>query len=219
VTVWEDASSGRDSDGKFGLDLFAGKVVELDFVRRRLAVHDRLPARAGRYARLKLENDHGELFVSGSCLIDGKGFTTKFLVHSGYGGGVLLADAFAAAAGVDGKIAITETSTLTDSFGHRIEVRKGVLPAFALGTTQLVNVPVGFFRGRLGTQQISVIGGEVLKQFNLIFDVAHDALYVEPREPSKPSTPARAVGDDPTPDLLDRSTHRMISATELYPER
>lgn len=180
VTVWEDRDSSTGTDGKVGLDVFGDAVVELDFEHGRLALHDRRPDVA-RYERLSLTNDHGALFVSASCVLDGARYTADFLVHSGYGGGILLADELAASSGIGSKIAIRETSTLVDSFGHTIEVRKGILPGFALGATQLADVPVGFFAGALGTQRISVIGTAVLMRFHILFDVAHDALYLQRR--------------------------------------
>ena len=121
------------------------------------------------------------MLVQGNCLIDGKSYTNKFLIHSGYSGGILLDDAFAASAGVDGKIKITDESSLKDSFGNTIKVKKGILPVFALGSAKLTNVPAGFFAGALGRQKLSVLGGDVLKQFNLIFDVAKNDLYIAPR--------------------------------------
>jgi hypothetical protein len=132
-----------------------------------------------------MENQNGQFLIQGSCLLEGKTYTNKFLVHSGYSGGVLLDDAFAASAGVDGKIKITDESNLKDSFGHIIKVKKGVLPVFKLGASELSNVPTGFFAGAIGAQKMSVIGCEILRRFNLLFDIANNDLYVKPREAEK----------------------------------
>ena len=181
ITVWENKNSGKDTDGKFGLDLFQNRIVEIDFDQRRIVLHEKLPRKAGKYERLKIENQNGQLLVQGNCLIDRKSYSNKFLLHSGYSGGILLDDAFAANAGVDGKIQITEESSLKDSFGNTIKVKKGILPEFALGKARISNVPTGFFSGAIGAQKMSVLGGEVLKQFNLIFDIANNDLYIAPR--------------------------------------
>ncbi|MBL8189593.1 MAG: hypothetical protein JNK38_16400 [Acidobacteria bacterium] len=181
ITVWEDKNSGHDTDGKFGLDFFQNQIVEIDFDHGHIALHKTLPRKAETYERLKLETQHGDLMVEGSCLIEGKSYTNKFLLHSGYSGGILLDDAFAATAGVDGKIKITEESSLKDSFGNTIKVKKGIMPVFLLGSAKLSNVPTGFFSGAIGAQKLSVLGSEILKQFNLIFDIAHNDLYLAPR--------------------------------------
>ena len=181
INIWENLNSGKDTDGKFGLDFFQKRIVEIDFDTRRIALHDKLPGKVKKYERLKIETQDGQLLVQGGCLIEGKTYTNKFLLHSGYSGGILLDDAFAATAGVDGKISITDESSLKDSFGHTIKVKKGLLPVFVLGRTKLSNVPVGFFAGGIGAQKMSVLGSEILKQFNLIFDIANNALYIAPR--------------------------------------
>lgn len=181
VEVREDKFSGRDTDGKFGLDFFANRIVELDFDRSRIALHNTLPRKMEKYDRLKIENQNGLLFVQAGCLIEGKTYPNKFLLHSGYSGGVLLDDAFAAKAGVDGKIKVTDESSLKDSFGHTIKVKKGVLPTFVLGKSRISNAPVGFFAGAIGSQKMSIIGGEILKRFNIVFDLAKGDLYISLR--------------------------------------
>ena len=103
-------------------------------------------------------------------------------MYSGYSGGILLDDDFAANAGVDGKIKITEESSLKDSFGSTIKVKKGIMPVFTLGHTKLSNMPAGFFAGAIGKQKKSVIGCEILWKFNLIFDLAKNDLCLAPRQ-------------------------------------
>ena len=183
MNIWEDKNSGKDTDGKFGLDFFQKRIVEIDFDHRRIALHESLPPKMEKYERLKIENQNGQLLVAGSCLIEGKTYTHKFLLHSGYSGGILLDDAFAAHAGINGKIKITEESSLKDSFGHTIKVKKGLLPVFALGSSRISNVPTGFFAGTIGTQKMSIIGCEILTRFNIIFDIAHNDLYITLRHP------------------------------------
>jgi Aspartyl protease len=181
VTVWENKNSGDGTDGKFGLDVFAGAVVEIDFDEARIVVHDSVPSKARGYEKVAIVNDNGELYIQGICLFGETKRSNRFLVHSGYAGGLLLDDAFASSSGIDGNIAITETSQLTDSFGHIIKVKKGIMPGFSLGNLALADVPVGFFSGAIGRQKKSVLGGDILKRFNLIFDISHNALYLKRR--------------------------------------
>lgn len=182
VTVWENKHSGDGTDGKFGFDYFGASVVEFDFDEGRIVVHDRLPKKAETYEQLDIEDQDGELFVRGDCMFADKRYPNRFLIHSGYSGGILLDDAFVASSGIDGRIDIIDNSRLTDSYGHVIEVKKGILPGFQLGQVRLSDVPVGFFSGALGSQNISVMGGDILKRFNLIFDIAHKKLYVKRRD-------------------------------------
>ncbi|HQR08235.1 MAG TPA: hypothetical protein PLN21_15515 [Gemmatales bacterium] len=179
LTVHENKNSGEGTDGKFGLDIFGKRMVEIDFGRSLIVLHEKLPAKADRYTRLKMENRDGDLFVPGNCLIEGKDHVTRFLLHTGYSGGLLLDDEFVAKAGVEGRIKITSESSLKDSFGHTIKVKNGILPAFVLGKTTISEVPVGFFAGAVGAQKMSVLGCEVLKRFNVILDLANNELYLD----------------------------------------
>ena len=181
VTLWENRNSGEGTDGKFGLDFFGDAVVEIDYDNGHIVVHDRLPDKARDYQSLAIENEDGELYVEGICQFGDETRANRFLIHSGYAGGLLLDDAFAASSGIGGKIAITETSRLTDSYGNIIEVKKGVMPGFTIGRLRLSNVPVGFFSGRIGNQDKSVLGGAILKRFNLIFDLSRNTLYIKRR--------------------------------------
>lgn len=181
ATVWEVKDSGDGTDGKFGLDAFGDRVVVVDVARRMLRVYDALPAEASDFVRLNAERTNGEWYVEAGCVLDGKIYPHRFLLHTGYSGGVLLDDAFAAEIGAKDALPVVEETTLSDSFGNKIAVRKTLLPGLTLGGTRLSNVPAGFFPGNLGNQRISVIGGEIVKRFDLIFDLPHDALYVRPR--------------------------------------
>ena len=181
IEIRENQLSGHGTDGKVGLDFFKGHVVEIDFDRTCVVLHDRLPPHAETYHRVAMEDRNGDLLVAGSLLLDGQSYDGRFLIHTGYSGGILLDDAFAASAGVADKIKVTDESSLKDSFGRTIGVRKGVLPAFALGATRVKDVPVGFFAGAVGGQKMSVLGCEVLKRFRLVFDRTNSALYLGDR--------------------------------------
>ena len=181
VSIFEDQLSGKSSDGKFGLDFFEKRIVEIDFDTSRISVYEKAPEKLDKFQRLPLHNQNGQLFVEASCSIDGETYTNRFLIHTGYAGGLLLDDEFAAKTGVDGKVKITEESSLKDSFGNVIKVKKGVLPELLLGDSRMDDVPMGFFAGALGKQKVSVVGCEVLKRFHLIFDMAKNELYIRPR--------------------------------------
>lgn len=184
ATVWEVKASGDGTDGKFGLDAFGDRVVVVDFERSRLRVYDALPVEAAAYVKLTTERTNGEWYVEAGCVIGENTYPHRFLLHSGYSGGVLLDDAFAAEIGANDALPVVKETFLTDSFGNKIAVRNTVLPALTLGGARLSNVPAGFFPGNHGNQRISVIGGETIKRFDLIFDLPRDALYARPRRES-----------------------------------
>ncbi|MFK7970374.1 MAG: hypothetical protein AB8F95_08410 [Bacteroidia bacterium] len=180
VEIWEDEHSGPGTDGKFGPSLFEGYVIEVDFDKNVLILHDSLPPKADGYVKVPVNIDRGMLFIEGTSTIDGVNYKNQFLVHSGYGGALLYDDKFAAESRIGERIEIIDEKELKDSFGNVVKINKGSLPTLTIGNAALTDVPVGFFQGKIGRQQMSVIGGDLLKRFNIILDADRTCMYLNP---------------------------------------
>jgi hypothetical protein len=192
LLVWEDVNSGKGTDGKFGLDLFKGKVVEVDFNKQMLVVGANLADTTG-FERHALKVQRADMFIEGTCEVGDSTWSNWFLIHSGYSGSLLLDDAFVAAHALDSKLQITEEKELKDSYGHVLKVQKAILPAFRLGPGStlgpvqaaagqgtLKEVQVGFFHGAIGQQKMSILGAEVLRRFNFILSADRKYIYLKP---------------------------------------
>lgn len=178
LTITEGDNSGPGTDGKFGPHLFAGKVVEINFDARELSIHPTLPVMDGSFERLDLVSRHGSLFVMGEFTVADRHYTTEFMLHTGFGGTALLDAEFMRAHELGAGLATLGESTLKDSYGHEVKTSKVRLPALRLGTTTLVDVPVGIFEGNIGSQRTSIVGSGILKRFNLVIDADHHHLYM-----------------------------------------
>jgi hypothetical protein len=122
------------------------------------------------------------LFIAGSSTINGVLYENKFLIHSGYGSGLLFDDEFVAQSKIGEGIEITELKELKDSFGNIIKVNKGTIPSFKIGSLELKGVPVGFFEGKIGRQKMSVLGGDIIKRFQIVFDKNRENIYLKKNE-------------------------------------
>jgi hypothetical protein len=180
LTIWEDLNSGQHTDGKFGPGLFAGKVIQIDFDQKRMTLRSTLPDSIGQYEKLRLVREHAMLFVEAVAEIDGVAVPNRFLIHSGYFGALLLDDSFVQNNHIDERLRVIDEKELKDSFGHVIKTKKAILPALRLGQEVLTDVPVGFFSGTIGRQKMSIIGGDVLKRFNIIIDARREYIYLKP---------------------------------------
>jgi hypothetical protein len=180
VPIWETKNSGPQTDGKFGTDLFANKVIEINFDKNAVIIHTELPARARKYEKLRLTFENDLLFLEAACVVGGNVYPHRFLIHSGYAGAVLLDDAFAKETHVGTHLRVTDEQQLKDSYGNVVQTKKATLPVFRIGKHQLTNVPVGFFEGAIGRQKMSVLGGDILKRFNLIIDAKREYIYLKP---------------------------------------
>ena len=179
LTVWENEHSGPMTDGKFGPDLFQDKVIEINFDKNFMVIHASLPEIGEDYERLNLIMENGFLFIEGTISIGAKEYGNRFLIHSGYGGALLLDDEFVRANDIGVQLEIIEESELKDSYGNILKTKKAILPSFTLGNTTLLDLPVGFFEGSIGRQKMSVMGGAVLKQFNMFIDTKESCIYLK----------------------------------------
>ncbi|QIP14427.1 hypothetical protein G8759_18275 [Spirosoma aureum] len=179
VSIWENKNSGPKTDGKFGIDLFANKIIEIDFEKKLLTLYNSLPAKAATFEKLNLTNENGNLFLVAGCEIGGQLFRNKFLLHSGYSGTILLDDKFTDESKIDEKVKIIAEKELKDSFGNLLKTKRGILPSFSIGSVKLSNVPVGFFKGAIGRQKMSIIGGDLLKRFTLLIDSQAGSIYLK----------------------------------------
>jgi hypothetical protein len=180
VTLWADQKSGPLSDGKFGPNLFRDRSIQFDFERNILLIGVELPADSLKFTQHTLVTKNGEMYIEGICEIDGIAYPNQYLIHSGYGGDILLADAFTVSGNLGEKIKIVEEQDLKDSFGNSIKVKKGILPTFRLGKQTLVNLPVGFFEGTIGQQSKSILGGDIIKRFDIVISEDRKYIYLKP---------------------------------------
>lgn len=177
--IGETMNSGPMTDGKFGSNLFVDQVIELDFEKQLLLIHRTLPKKVKHFEKLKTVYLHDAMYLEGTANIGTNEYKELYMVHSGYGGGLLLNDVFVNEHRLGEQLQITGEKILKDSFGNIIVTKKALLPRFTLGNQQLTNVPVGFFEGALGRQKMNIVGGDVIKRFHWVIDGKRDYIYLK----------------------------------------
>ncbi|MHA3787699.1 aspartyl protease family protein [Flavobacterium hauense] len=178
ISIWEDENSGQQTDGKFGIDFFENKIIEIDFEKKVIVLYSELPKKAKNYQKLKLTSGNDMLFLEALVFVDGVVHKNQFLIHSGYYGSVLFDDAFSIKNDLDKKLEVIAEKELKDSFGNVLKTKKAILPLLSIGNQKLANVPVGFFTGAIGNQKTSILGGDILKRFNMIMDIKGGFIYL-----------------------------------------
>lgn len=179
LTITESTLSGHDTDGKIGYNFFGDKIVQFDFESRSQTLSRSLPDLDG-YEKLVLEIENDLMFIVGSLQVGTERIENKFLIHSGYGGSVLLDDEFVAQHRIAERLDTIGESELKDSFGNVLKTTKLLLPTFSLGGFALQDIPLSIFEGAIKNQKYSVIGGDILKRFHLIIDYQNRHLYLKP---------------------------------------
>jgi hypothetical protein len=183
-TIYIDGLSGPGTDGKFGRNLFTGKILEINFDTRELGIHVSVPKAVteatSTYQRLDFLLLQESMYVVGELTVGDNTFTNQFMIHSGFGGTALLDDAFVSTHQLASKLDTISERELKDSFGNVLRTRKVKLPMLSFAGVHFSDVPIEIFDGTLGNQKVSVLGGDLLKRFNLIVDSANQHLYLAP---------------------------------------
>lgn len=179
LAVWETKNSGPGTDGKFGPNLFSDKVIGIDFNANLIKLTPDMPIDKNGYTKLPIIFENDFMFIEAASLINNTTYENRFLVHSGYGGTILYDDKFVAESNIGAHIEIIDEQELKDSYGYVLITKKGNLPLFIIGDHEFSNLPVGFFEGTIGRQQISVIGMDLIKRFNIIIDSKRENIYLQ----------------------------------------
>ena len=180
ILITEDKYSGKGTDGKFGPNLFNGKYIEINFDENILVVHSAMPVLSEEFEKTDLTFYRSSMFLEGEIELGGQVIKNKFMIHSGYSGTILFDDEFVAAHELGGQLKTLSESELKDSYGNVLKTKKSLLPTLRFGTTLFSNIPAGMFEGDIGRQKMSVMGGEVIKRFNWVFDQENALAFVKP---------------------------------------
>lgn len=181
IAIWENVNSGQFTDGKFGLNLFEGWNVEINFDLRLINLAKKIRKKKLKdYSECVVINEDGLLFLEASCKVNDSIYTNRFLIHSGYAGALLLDDQFATDHQLGKILRITGENSLTDSYGNIVKTKQAILPVLQIQVLSLTELPVGFFEGSIGRQTMSVLGGDVLKRFNIIIAADRRKIYLKP---------------------------------------
>lgn len=178
--IFEGKHSGIGTDGKFGANFFGDKVLEINYDQNQLIVHNTLPKIDTSYQKMPLLFKRSSMFLMGNSKVTAKQIPHHFLIHSGYSGTILYDDQFADTQGLSTQLKTISESELRDSFDNILKTKKSILPQFTIGGTAFKDLPVGFFAGSIKRQKRSVIGGDLLKRFNIILDLQRAYIYLKP---------------------------------------
>ena len=179
IPIFIDKQSGHESDGKIGLKFFEGKYLEINFDENKLYVYDKAPSKLKKYIKLNSRYSQETLYIKAFPLIDKKPIETEFMIHTGFSGALMISDDFAKEYKLLEKFEIIGESKLSDAAGNVILSKKSILPNFELANQTFQNVPISFFDSTIKIQHKNIMGGDLIKRFNLILNPEKNILYVK----------------------------------------
>jgi predicted aspartyl protease len=170
-------------DGLIGSHVFEDKVVEFDFDRSVLVIHDSLPEKASGFASTAMRGA-GRTFAIEMTLAGGekRGEGWAFF-DTGFVPSLMVSRGLDEKLGLRGELRKIGKSRSSGTGKATVESDVLVLPELVIGGTVLTDVPVhvetaGSEQGANHSE--AVVGLDVIKRFNMLLDYPKDRLYLHP---------------------------------------
>lgn len=188
---------GRDFDGILGAEFIRQFVVEIDYPRRVLRLHDRdafVYGGPGESIPIRFNRSGHPMFDATITPAGGTPIPARLLLDIGSGGGLDLRRPFAEANHLPGPGAATIRGIGMAGAGGAVSGSIGRVSALRFGGFT-VERPVTFFSAdRTGANSMAdadgSIGQRIAERFRIFLDYAHDRMILEPGEGPEP--PERA---------------------------
>lgn len=181
LPVYDVELSGQESDGRFGWDLFDGKVVEIDYDKNIIIVHSKLSKIDKTYSRFPVEYTQGVLCIYGVLRMKNQQFKSRFLFDSGYQRTIMLDTVLMNEQHYPKELDVIKKVVMHNGQGKVIPVFTVNNEKLILGKHELVNIPVQLLATANPAKfKTHILGNEVLKRFNTILDFQNNVVYLKP---------------------------------------
>lgn len=177
LTIFFNENSGDQTDGKFGFDFFKNEIIEIDYDDQLLTIHKSIPKKVKNYFKLPFYIRNETIYLPASLHFENDIYRDTFILHTGYGGSVLLDPKIGEQYGMQAELPTISTSELRDSYNNIIKIETKELPEIRIGTKTVQKVPLSF-ANKSSNISMKVLGNDLLKRFNLIFDFKTNNLYL-----------------------------------------
>lgn len=181
LRVYPVELSGQGTDGRFGWDLFDGKVVEIDYDKNLFIVHSRLSAISRQYSKFDIEYTHTLFCIQGELQVKNEKFKSRFLFDNGYQRTIMLDTSIMNEQHYPKDLEIIKKVIMKNGQGKEIPVITVNNERLNLGKQKLLNIPVQLLTtGNPARFKTHILGNEVLKRFNTILDFQNNYVYLKP---------------------------------------
>ncbi len=172
--------SGQGTDGRFGWDLFDGKVVEIDYDKNVFILHTQLPAISKAYEKFDMEYVRTLFCIRAELQLKNKKYINRFLFDSGYQRTAMLDTLLMEEQHYPKDLAVIKKVIMRNGQGGEIPVITINAEGLDLGKQRLSNVPVQLLATANPARfKTHILGNEVLKRFNTILDFQSNVVYLK----------------------------------------
>lgn len=176
-----DYKGSINTDGVIGFNIFEDKVVEIDYDKSIIIIHNEIPTNTSKYSKSQLKHDLNGTFLQ-ATLNNGKNdFAGWYLFDTGGSLTVMVGGDYATKNNLYGTMKNIGKGNSTGNGKGFFESEVVELPILKILNFSIPNIPIHItasdksFYGESG-----IIGNNVLKRFNVIIDYPNANLYLKP---------------------------------------
>lgn len=181
LEVYPVELSGQGTDGRFGWDLFDGKIVEIDYDKSVFIVHTKMPKITNGYSKFNMEYIHTLFCIQAELQIKNKKYSNRFLFDNGYQRTIMLDTILMREQHYPTDLEVIKKVIMKNGQGKEIPVITVNNERLNLGKQTLFNIPVQLMTTANPAKiKIHILGSEILKRFNTILDFQNNLVYLKP---------------------------------------
>ncbi len=170
ITLIVGDNMDHGEDGLLGNTLFLDKVIELNYDRKIMVIHDTMPEIGNEYTRHSIILDGGVIpFIQASIKVNGGLFTDWYMFDTGFSGYLRIPAALYEKHQLKGKV-----EKVFSLWGNQI-----VLPEFEVGGYHFSNVNTVLEKAQPDGNPRGLMGNSLLKRFNVFLDNRNGYVYLK----------------------------------------
>lgn len=180
--IYPIETTGQETEGMFGWNMFEGKVLEIDYEKNLMIVHTKLPKIGKRYEKFEMEVMKEHFCINLEIEDENQKYKSKFLFDSGFQKAVMLDnDLLTKMNFPTNKLDVLKTTILHNSNNDEIPLKTVKIQKLIFGKYTLENIPSELNNyNKPAGYETNFIGSDVLKRFNIILDFQKNIVYLKP---------------------------------------
>ena len=182
--IYPIETTGQETEGMFGWNLFEGKVLEIDYDKKLIIVHEKRPKISKGYEKFVMEIGKEHFFINVDIENNETKYKSKYLFDTGFQKAAMLDnDVLTKMNFPTNQLEVMKTTILHNSNNEEIPLKTVKIQKLILGKYALENVPseLNTYNKPAGFET-NFIGSDVLKRFNIILDFQQKMVYMKPNK-------------------------------------
>ncbi len=185
--IWEDLTIypttliPAEADGHFGWNLFKDKVLELDYEKQLMIVHSSYAGNLGEYSKMEVEYINTLFCIKGTIQIGENKYSNRYLFDSGFQRSIVMDKDLRQKSNFPTNLPVIKESKLRNSAGTEFINQVVAVDKICFANICVDQVPVQLLSTPNPARfETHIVGNELLKRFNTIFDFQNHLVYMKP---------------------------------------